>query len=120
MWTLLSVAAGGALGAMLRYGVVLASGRIFGTGFPWGTLCVNVLGSFVMGLAAITLAARFGPFAMVGLLGSFTTFSAFSLDVVRLYEGGRTTSALLYVSGSVTLSIAALAAGLLIARGGTA
>ena len=119
MWTLLSVAAGGALGAVMRYGVALGAARLAGTGFPWGTLTVNVLGSFLMGLAAVALAGRFGPFVMVGILGGFTTFSAFSLDALRLYEAGRMGAAAAYVGGSVALSLSALALGLWIARSAT-
>ncbi|MFW2589123.1 fluoride efflux transporter CrcB [Sagittula sp. SSi028] len=120
MIPLLQVALGGALGASGRYltGVLVA--RLVGPGFPWATLAVNVLGSFAMGVVVVVLAQgsgqRFAPLLMTGVLGGFTTFSAFSLDAVTLYERGQTELSLLYVAGSVILSIAALFSGLLIAR----
>lgn len=121
--TLLSVALGGALGASLRWFLTGWAGRAFGHGFPWGTLGVNVLGSFVMGLAAVAMMerfpgawGRFAPFVMTGVLGGFTTFSAFSLDVLFLIERGRMAAAGLYMAGSVALSVLALFAGLAAAR----
>lgn len=120
MIPLLQVALGGALGASGRYltGVLVA--RLVGPGFPWATLAVNVLGSFAMGVVVVVLAQgsgqRVAPLLMTGVLGGFTTFSAFSLDAVTLYERGQTELSLLYVAGSVILSIAALFSGLLIAR----
>lgn len=119
--TLGLVALGGAIGAVLRYLVILGSVRIIGTGFPMGTMIVNVVGSFIMGIAAIALLQRgqgtfLVPFVMVGILGGFTTFSAFSLDAIVLIEKGRVASAATYVLGSVGLSIFALFAGLLFAR----
>ena len=119
----LSVAAGGALGATLRFALSGAALRAFGAGFPWGTLLANVLGGFAMGLAAGALIERgppawanLAPFLMTGLLGGFTTFSAFSLDALTLAERGRGLAAMGYVGASVALSIAALWAGLAIAR----
>ena len=120
MWMILQIAAGGALGAVLRYGVVSGSARLLGAGFPLGTVLVNVLGSFLMGLATVALMARFGPVVMTGLLGGFTTFSAFSLDAVRLFEEGRLGAALVYVGGSVVLSLGALVIGMSVARGAAA
>ena len=119
---LLQVAAGGAAGAVLRYLVVQASGRWLGAGFPYGTVLVNIGGSFVMGLVAVALLGRSGmtPLVMAGFLGGFTTFSAFSLDAVSLFERGETWAAAVYVALSVAGSILALMAGLLIARGLTA
>ena len=120
MIPLLQVALGGALGASGRYltGVLVA--RLVGPGFPWATLAVNVLGSFAMGVVVVVLAQgsgqRVAPLLMTGVLGGFTTFSAFSLDAVTLYERGQTELSLLYVAGSVILSVAALFSGLLIAR----
>lgn len=118
---LIQVAIGGAAGSMLRYLVVLGAVRLFGPGFPLGTLAVNLLGSFVMGLLAGVLAGRgamhLAPLLLTGLLGGFTTFSAFSLDTVGLWERGQGTMALLYVLLSVILSLAALWAGLVLARG---
>ncbi|MEM7189297.1 MAG: CrcB family protein [Pseudomonadota bacterium] len=89
----------------------------------WGTLFVNVIGSLVMGILFVVIIermpeswGRLGPFAMAGVLGAFTTFSAFSLDVLRMIEQGRNALAAAYISGSVALSVLALVAGVLIAR----
>lgn len=113
--TFLQVAIGGALGAMARYGVGLA------VAFPFGTLAVNVVGSFLMGLAFIYLTekglGRWAPFVMTGFLGGFTTFSAFSLDTLRLFEAGRIGAGSGYVLASVCLSVLALVIGILIMRG---
>jgi len=118
--TLLQVALGGAIGASGRYLTGVAAIRLMGPGFPWGTLAVNVVGSFLMGALIVVLAhtsgTRFGPFLMTGVLGGFTTFSAFSLDAVTLYERGQIGLAGAYVAASVILSLAALALGLLAAR----
>jgi len=118
--TLLLVALGGALGAVARYLTGLAALRLIGPGFPWGTLAVNVAGSFAMGLLAVTLAhwgqTRLAPLLMTGFLGGFTTFSAFSLDALTLWERGDALAAAAYVAASVILSLAALAAGLTLAR----
>ena len=119
--TLLQVAAGGAIGASLRYLTGTASLRLFGAGFPWGTFAVNVIGSFLMGLIVVVLAqkdaTRLAPFLMTGLLGGFTTFSAFSLDVLNLYERGDYGLSALYATASVFLSLAAIVLGLYFARG---
>ncbi len=119
--TILWVAIGGAIGSALRYLTSLAALRLLGAGFPWGTAIVNVAGSFAMGLLAVLLLekagdARLSPFLMTGILGGFTTFSAFSLDTVRLVESGQPVSAVYYIAGSVALSIAALMLGMGIAR----
>ncbi|MEC7298000.1 MAG: fluoride efflux transporter CrcB [Pseudomonadota bacterium] len=118
--TLLHVALGGAIGASARYLTGVAALRLMGPGFPWGTLVVNVIGSFLMGAIVILLAElsanRFAPLLMTGLLGGFTTFSAFSLDAVTLWERGETMQAAAYVAASVVLSLAALMAGLFVAR----
>ena len=120
--TLGLVAAGGAIGAVMRFGVVLGAQRVFGAEFPVGTLAVNVVGSFLMGIIAAMLVdrtdPRLVPFLMTGVLGGFTTFSAFSLDAVALWERGALGLAAIYVVASVLLSIAALVAGLAIVRGG--
>lgn len=117
---LIQVALGGALGASARYLTNVWVIRMIGPGFPWGTAVVNVAGSFLMGVLVIALAerfgSRFGPFLMTGLLGGFTTFSAFSLDAVTLWERGQIPQAALYVTGSVILSVVALLAGLAFAR----
>jgi CrcB protein len=121
--TLLYVAFGGAIGASLRFLTARAAMRLLGPGFPWGTVAVNVLGSLIMGLLAVAMMerlpgawGRYAPFAMTGVLGGFTTFSAFSLDALSLWEKGRTLHAALYVGGSVAASIAALALGLALGR----
>lgn len=122
MANLLIVALGGAVGASLRHLVNLASLRAFGPHFPWGTLTVNILGSFVMGVFVEWLIRRSGAsnelrlLIATGLLGGFTTFSAFSLDVAVLWERGAALTASIYVVASVLLSIAALFAGLALAR----
>ena len=111
--TLTQVAIGGAIGSVLRYLMVV------GFGAPVATLVVNVLGSFVMGVLFITLATRtsLSPLLMTGILGGFTTFSAFSLDALKLWEGGQTLQAGLYVLASVILSLVAVALGAALARG---
>jgi CrcB protein len=118
--TLAQVALGGAIGASARYLTGVAAVRLMGHGFPWGTLTVNVVGSFLMGVLVVALAhlggTRFAPLLMTGMLGGFTTFSAFSLDAVTLYERGQLGLAATYVTASVILSLAALFAGLLAAR----
>lgn len=121
---LLQIAVGGALGAVLRYLCVLHVGRFSGVAFPWGTLAVNVLGSFAMGLAVVLVLiradpaiARAAPLVMPGLLGGFTTFSAFSLEVVELGQRGRPLAAALYAGGSVGLGVLALIGGMLLAKG---
>lgn len=112
---------GGAIGAMLRYGCVTLAARLFGPGYPWGVFFANVAGSFAMGLAAAVLmekidAPRAAAFLMPGLLGGFTTFSAYSLDAIRLIEGGRVAAGVVYIGGSVALALIALVAGLMIGR----
>ena len=120
----LSVAAGGAIGATLRWLIMRWAGHALGLAFPYGTLIVNVLGSLVMGVAAVAMMERFpgswgrlSPFVMTGVLGGFTTFSAFSLDALFLIERGRNLAAASYIGGSVALSIFGLWAGLALARG---
>lgn len=119
--TLLSVALGGALGAVSRYLTGLATLRLLGPGFPWGTLTVNIVGSFLMGVIVVLLghysANRYAPLVMTGLLGGFTTFSAFSLDALTIFERGQAGLAAVYVGASVILSLAAIVAGLSLARG---
>ena len=113
---------GGGLGAALRHGVNIFAARLLGTAFPYGTLFINVMGSLAMGLIAEYLALKAGLpqrwrlFLMTGILGGFTTFSAFSLEAALLYERGQLTSAAVYVVASVVLAIAALFAGLSIVR----
>jgi len=118
--TLLHVALGGALGACARYLTGVAAVRLLGHGFPWGTLAVNIAGSFLMGVIVVALghlsANRLAPFLMTGVLGGFTTFSAFSLDAVTIFERGQHTLAATYVLASVILSLGALVAGLALTR----
>ncbi len=114
---ILQAAIGGALGASLRF---VLSGVVM---FPLGTLLVNVVGSFLMGVAFVMLAEkgidRWIPFVMAGLLGGFTTFSAFSLDTLKLFEAGRYGAAGGYVIASVVLSVAALVLAINLTRGWT-
>lgn len=116
----IQVALGGAIGASARYGVNILAGRLL-PGFPLGTLIANVLGCFAMGVLASLLALRGGqgwaPFLLTGLLGGFTTFSAFTLDTMTLWERGAGVSAAGYVLASVILSLLAVMAGLALGRG---
>lgn len=118
----LLAAAGGAIGAGSRHLVNVGLGRLLGTAFPWGTLTVNIVGSLLMGLLVEALALRYGgsptmrTFLATGVLGGFTTFSAFSLDVYVLVERKAHAIASLYVIGSVGISIAMLFLGIALAR----
>ncbi len=124
MMTVVLVFVGAGLGGVLRHGVNFAAARILGLGFPWGTLAVNVVGSLLMGALAGWLALRAGEswtqpvrlFVATGILGGFTTFSAFSLDAALLWERGQGGAAAAYVASSLILSLAALAAGLYLVR----
>lgn len=122
MKILLSVALGGAVGASARYLVGGLIGTWMGGGFPWVTLAVNILGSLILGVFIELSALAWSPsaalraFIAVGVLGGFTTFSAFSMDVVLLAERGRLEWAALYALGSMTLAIGALVAGLRLTR----
>jgi CrcB protein len=120
IWNTLFVAAGGAIGAALRYLTNVGVMRLIGPGFPFGTVVVNVLGSFLMGLLVVVLAEKggnkFAPFLMTGVLGGFTTFSAYSLDAVTLYNRGEIVLAGAYVLGTVIVGIAALVAGMAFGR----
>jgi fluoride exporter len=113
---------GGGLGATLRHIVNIICPRLFGTAFPYHTFIINITGSSVMGLIAGYLALKgeasqpWRLFLMTGILGGYTTFSAFSLDAALLYERGELGLAALYVLGSVVLSIAGLFAGLALMR----
>jgi fluoride exporter len=118
----LLVFVGGGLGSTLRYIVNIATPRFLGTAFPYHTFIINITGSTVMGLIAGYLAFKgeaavsWRLFLMTGILGGYTTFSAFSLDAAVLYERGEIGAALLYVLGSVVLAIAGLFAGLALVR----
>jgi CrcB protein len=124
MTSYLLVFLGAGIGGALRHGVNVGCARVCGTAFPWGTLMVNVLGSVIMGALAGWLAFKAGEawgqplrlFLTTGILGGFTTFSAFSLDAVLIWERGQSGLAATYVAASVLLSIAGLVAGLGLAR----
>lgn len=121
MQSLLLVAAGGAVGALARYGAGALAVRLGLGGFPWSTLAVNLVGGFCMGLLAGWVAQGSPALRLllgVGVLGGFTTFSAFSIDVVRLLESGELTRAFTYVAASVLGAIGACWLGLVLARGG--
>ena len=115
---------GGGVGSVARHGVNLAAARLFGTDFPWGTVIVNVVGSFTMGLIVAWLAFRAGAgwsqhtrlLLTTGFLGGFTTFSTFSLDTAFLWEKDAYTLAIGYVAISVLLGILGLFAGLALVR----
>ncbi|WP_439143788.1 fluoride efflux transporter CrcB [Planktotalea sp.] len=115
------VALGGALGSSLRYLMGLAFDKATAFGFPLGVLPVNIIGSFLMGVFVVFAHQKglstANLFVMTGVLGGFTTFSAFSLEAVTLMERGHLSQAALYVGLSVVLSILGLMAGLAIARG---
>jgi len=122
MIAVLQVALGGAVGAVLRYLTGIGMVRLLGHGaFPLPILTVNVVGSVLMGVFVVVAAQRglthLSPLVMTGFLGGFTTFSAFSLEAVTMYERGDVVQAALYVGLSVVLSIAGLMAGLWLARG---
>ena len=118
----LAVGAGGAIGAVARYGVGALSLRLLGPNFPWGTLTVNVVGSALMGLFIAWLVAKephssaMRAFVATGVLGGFTTFSTFAIDAVTLYRDKSLTVAGVYVAASVILSIGGLVAGLAAGR----
>lgn len=115
------IAAAGALGSLARYGTVVAATRLLGERFPYGTLAVNVVGCLVMGLAAAAVSSaqekspqllwlRYG--LMVGFLGAYTTFSAFSLDTLEQFQKGASVMALLNVAANVILCLAAVWSGM--------
>lgn len=122
MQLFLLAAFGGAIGAGARHLVNVGALRLTGPAFPWATLAVNVTGSAAMGFLLVLIALRLGgavewrTFLLTGILGGFTTFSAFSMDAAHLWDKGASGSALLYVLGSVMLSIAAFYAGAIAAR----
>lgn len=118
MLQILLVALGGAVGSVCRYLVAVGALRLMGPSFPWGTLAVNVAGSFAIGILAELIVARFGASAelrlllITGFLGGFTTFSAFALDAVTLFERGASLAAATYLALSIGASIAAAIAGI--------
>jgi len=119
---LLTIAAGGALGALSRFWVSNGVYALFGRGFPWGTLVVNALGSFVMGLLYVLLlerwplAAELRALLLVGFLGAFTTFSTFSIETLVLVEQGYLTRALANIGASVAVCLASCWLGLVLGR----
>ena len=119
---LVAIAIGGAVGALGRHFVNVVIGSLLGTGFPWGTVTVNIVGSFLMGVLIHMLAVSWNvspemrALLTVGALGAFTTFSTFSLDVVTMYERDALLLVGVYVVVSVVASIGALLVGLRLAR----
>ena len=115
---------GGAIGAGARHLVNIVCSACIGPGFPWATLIVNVAGSFLMGLVVAAIVPMFGgsaawrTFLATGILGGFTTFSAFSMDVHDLFERQAHGHLFLYVAGSIAISVLALFAGLALGRFG--
>lgn len=122
MQAYLIVFLGAGIGGAARHGVNIATLRLLGFGFPYGTLAINIAGSLVMGLLAGWFAHKGDPgqawrlFLTTGILGGFTTFSTFSLDTALLYERGQLGTAALYAGASVALAISGLFAGLFIVR----
>jgi len=122
MKILLFIAAGGAMGAVGRYAVMVGASQWLGVGFPYGTVIINVVGSFLLGalieVMALTWSAseEMRVFLVVGVLGAFTTFSSFSMDTVVLMQRGELSLAALYVAGSVILTVAGFFAGLALFR----
>lgn len=122
MYHLILVAAGGAIGASLRHLGNMLALRLVGPAFPWGTLTINIAGSLAMGVFIELLVRRLGTsnemrlFVATGVLGGFTTFSAFSLDFAVLWERGASISALAYMIVSVIGAILALFLGMWLAR----
>lgn len=119
---LVFVAMGGALGAVARYMTVRWVGHLVGTGFPYGTLTVNILGSFILGALVEAFALKWHvsqevrAMIVVGMLGAFTTFSSFSLDAILQLERGHLAGAAVYILSSVTFSVLGLFAGLRLMR----
>ena len=122
MKVLVLIAIGGAIGAVLRYGASVSVYSLLGRGFPYGTLFVNVSGSLLMGMLSVILLDRFDPgpewraAVLVGVLGSFTTFSTFSIETLNLLEQGDLMRALANIVLSVTVCLAAVWFGVLIGR----
>ena len=118
----LAAAVGGALGAVVRHLVVQQTTNIFGADLPWGTFIVNTIGSFILGVAVQVFALIWTPgqafqvMLTVGLCGSLTTFSAFSMDLVMLFEQGFLTKAGIYLVVSILSSVTALLAGMALIR----
>lgn len=122
MKMILAVAAGGACGAVLRHFVAGQITHWFGSGFPWGILTANVIGSFLMGVLIESMALAWSPaqeiraFLVVGCLGAFTTFSTFAMDTVLLYDRGQIFGTALYIGSSVGIAVMALVGGMHLMR----
>ena len=122
MKTVLAIAAGGALGAVARYYVSIGTGVLLGTAFPWGTLFVNLIGCFAMGVLVELMAVTWSPsaelraFLTVGILGALTTFSAFTLDVVLLHGRGEMLLGGVYIFASVAASLGGVFGGMSLIR----
>ncbi|MEQ9641812.1 MAG: fluoride efflux transporter CrcB [Alphaproteobacteria bacterium] len=123
MKMLLAIALGGAIGAVSRYGVVVAAGRWFGFGFPWGTLAVNIVGSLVIGLMFQMLEHRFPGIdpawrglIVVGFLGALTTYSSFALDAADLFLRGEIAAVSIYISATLIGALTGVASGLAIGK----
>ncbi|MEC7028290.1 MAG: CrcB family protein [Pseudomonadota bacterium] len=123
MQMILAIAAGGAVGAVLRHYLNSFAATLLGTGFPYGIFAANILGSFLMGVLIVYFAlagegtqTMKASFLTVGLLGAFTTFSTFSLDAALMIERGQLITAGLYIGGSVVLAIGGLFLGMAITR----
>lgn len=122
MKLILAIAVGGALGSVTRHLMAARISAWLGSGFPWGIFTVNILGGLVMGVLVELMALRWSvggewrAFLTVGIVGGFTTFSSFSLDVVLLMERGDYGLAALYVIGSVVLSVGALFGAMMLVR----
>jgi len=117
-----AVALGGAIGSVGRYLAGIGAGKLFGLGFPWGTLIINIAGSFLIGVFVESFALRWDlpqaarVFLTVGICGGFTTFSTFSLESFLMIERGEFGPAAAYIGASVVVSILALFAGLQLIR----
>ena len=122
MLRILAVAVGAALGANLRFGVALWAAKKWGSGFPWGTLIINVSGSLLIGIAVGLAASRLALtptwrlFFVTGLCGGYTTFSTFAYETYELLNAGSILRAALNAAGSLALGIVAVVAGILLAR----
>ena len=118
IWHWLVIGLGGGLGAMSRFAVVAGINRLHGSFYPWGTFTVNVVGSFIMGLAFVFFTLKYPNlpmgwrgFVMIGLLGAFTTFSSFALEGLTLLQQHQYTLALLYMLASVIICLIAVTLG---------